>query len=229
MIDIHSHVLPGMDDGSKSVEESLHMLEASGEQGIDAIAATPHFYPSENSPGQFLERRETAAKRLQRVWRPGLPQLKLGAEVYYFEGISRAPKIEDLAIEKTDILLVEMPFSPWTERMVREILMLHSRGQVRVLLAHIERYLRFAKPVMWEQLWEEGVLMQSNAEFFLDWRTRHRALQMLKGGQIHLLGSDCHGMEVRPPRLGKALEVIGDQGRQKLYENIRRLVPEMEE
>lgn len=226
MIDIHSHVLPGMDDGSKSIEESLHMLEASKGQGIGILAATPHFYPSQNSPEQFLERRDKAAERLQRVWRTELPQLKLGTEVYYFEGISRAPKIEALAIERTGLLLVEMPFSPWTERMVREVRELHSQGRVKVLLAHIERYRKFVKPGMWEQLREAGVLMQSNAEFFLDWRTRRRALRMLKDGQIDLLGSDCHGMDLRPPQLGKALEVIGDQGRRRLHENIRRLVPE---
>ena len=56
MLDIHSHILPKMDDGSSSVEESLNLLRTSAEQGITEIAATPHFYASQYSPQKFLER-----------------------------------------------------------------------------------------------------------------------------------------------------------------------------
>ena len=64
MTDIHSHILPGMDDGSRSTEESLAMLAASAAQGVRAIAATPHFYAMENSPEEFLARRAAAVARL---------------------------------------------------------------------------------------------------------------------------------------------------------------------
>ena len=60
------------------------------------------------------------------------------------------------------------------------------------------------------------MLMQSNASFFLRWNTKHKALRMLESGQIHLLGSDCHNMADRPPRLGEALEIIGENGRREL-------------
>ena len=56
MIDFHSHILPGMDDGSSSPEESLAMLEVSAEQGVDEIFATSHFYPDEEDPASFLAR-----------------------------------------------------------------------------------------------------------------------------------------------------------------------------
>ena len=57
MIDLHSHILPQMDDGSRSVDESLQMLAALAAQGVTDVAATPHFYASENSPERFLARR----------------------------------------------------------------------------------------------------------------------------------------------------------------------------
>jgi len=145
MVDVHSHVLPHMDDGSKNTAVSRLMLRESARQGIRWMAATPHFYPSQNSPEQFLERRKRAADRLRERWEPEFPRLLLGAEVYYFEGISRAAGIRRLCIEETELLLLEMPFAPWTGRMVEEIYSLSRQPGITVLLAHIERYLKFQK------------------------------------------------------------------------------------
>ena len=65
IIDFHTHVLPGMDDGSKSVEMSMEMLRREAAQGIRQVIATPHFYPWREHPEQFLERRDQAAANLQ--------------------------------------------------------------------------------------------------------------------------------------------------------------------
>lgn len=221
MIDFHSHVLPGIDDGSKSVGESLRMLAASAGQGITHMAATPHFYPSETSLEQFLDRRERAAEGLRAVWRPEFPRLLPGAEVYYFEGISRAAELEALRIEGTPLLLLEMPFRTWSGRMVAEVMALHNRPGFTVLLAHIERYLRFQKAAIWDGLLEAGVLMQSNASFFLRWNSKRRALRMFDAGRIHLVGSDCHDMAERAPRVGEALEVMGEQRKRALERRCR--------
>lgn len=211
MIDFHSHVLPGIDDGSKSVEESLQMLETSAGQGITHMAATPHFYPSETTPEQFLKRRDRAAERLQAVWRPEFPRLLLGAEVNYFEGISRAAEMDALRMEGTSLLLLEMPFRIWSDRIVEEIRALHNRPGYTVMLAHIERYLRFQKRAVWDELLGDGILMQSNASFFLRWNTKRKAVRMLDAGRIHFLGSDCHNMAERAPHLREALLAIGTQ------------------
>lgn len=229
MIDFHSHVLPEMDDGSGSVEESLAMLRASAEQGIDRVAATSHFYPMENSPKQYLQRRAAAAERLRRAWQPGLPRLLLGAEVYFFEGMSAVRELDALRLEGTELLLLEMPFHPWTERMIKELLAVHGRRGMTVVLAHIERYFRFQPKEIWDDLLREGVLMQCNAEFFLSWKTRRRARRMLAEGRIHLLGSDCHNMTARPPRLGEALSAMKRPERRALEDSVRRLLPPAEE
>lgn len=230
MIDIHSHILPGMDDGSRSVEESVKMLEASARQGVRYIAATSHFYAMENSPEQFLRRRAAAAALLQTVWQPQFPRLALGAEVYYFDGISRTDKLDQLKLENTRLLLLEMPFSAWSGRMVTEILDIQSRRDTTVLLAHIERYMAFQKPAVWRELLDNGVRMQCNAEFFLHWKTKRKALRMLREGKIHFLGSDCHNVTTRPPRLGEAMEVIdkalGSAGRRILNREAMALLAE---
>ena len=65
MIDFHTHILPGMDDGSKDVRESVSMLRLEGKRGIDTVCLTPHFYAEQNSPEQFLERRKRAWQKLK--------------------------------------------------------------------------------------------------------------------------------------------------------------------
>lgn len=200
------------------------MLAASVRQGIAHVAATPHFYPSEISPERFLDRRNQAAERLQTAWQPELPRLLLGAEVYYFEGISRAAEVEALRIEGTSLLLLEMPFHTWSDRMLEEVRVLHNRPGCTVMLAHIERYLRFQKRAVWDKLLEAGILMQSNASFFLRWNTKRKAIHMFDDGQIHFMGSDCHNMTERPPRMKEALSAIGEQRVRILEQRCRELL-----
>ena len=105
MIDFHSHILPEIDDGSGSAAESLQMLEVSARQGVKLIAATPHFYAAESSPEQFLRRRAKSAGMLQKLLGSALPQVLLGAEVCYFDGISRTEALEGLKLELSALQL----------------------------------------------------------------------------------------------------------------------------
>lgn len=199
MTDFHTHILPEMDDGSKSVQQSVSMLRLEAKQGIDTVCLTPHFYAEQNSPARFLERRERAWRKLKPFLWPELPQLRLGAEVQYFESICEVEDVHKLRIEGTPYLLVEMPFCRWTDRMVEDILELNDHPGTQVVLAHVERYLSMQPNGTVEGLASRGILIQSNLSWFDSWRTRHRAMSMLKNGQIHFLGSDCHNMESRRP------------------------------
>lgn len=219
MIDFHSHVLPGIDDGSSSVDESLELLARSAEQGIEIVCATSHFYPDREDPESFLRHRERAWNLLSEKIKEDSPKVVLGAEVYYFVGISRNDMIEDLRIGDTGILLLEMPFREWSDAMVREIAALNDRRGVRVMLAHIERYLKDQNRDVWEFLLDNGVIMQSNADFFLDWRTKHKSHRMLKEGRVHVISSDAHNLKDRRPRIGEALEALSERDAELLREN----------
>lgn len=214
MTDFHTHILPGMDDGSRSVADSLEMLRREAGQGIRTVAVTPHFYPWENSPAEFLRRRTLAWQRLEPLLEEGMPRILLGAEVQYFEGICTVEEIRDLRIRETELLLVEMPFCRWSERMIADLLELNNRPGIRVVLAHVERYFSRNPGELWDVLAEAGLRMQCNVSFLANWRTRRKALEMLKQGQIRFLGSDCHNLTSRPPdwnrlsdRTRKALEL----------------------
>ncbi len=199
MIDFHTHILPGMDDGSDGLKTSLSMLRTEARQGITTVLMTPHFYASENSPQTFLKRRQKAWEQLKPYIWPELPQVHLGAEVQYFEGICSVEDIRDLRIEGTNLLLLEMPFCHWPDRVVEDVLELSEWDDTRIVLAHIERYMAMQPKGIWKQLRERGILMQCNVSFFDGWRTRHKAMSMLSSGEIQFLGSDCHNMKTRRP------------------------------
>ena len=80
VVDFHSHILPRIDDGSQSVEESLSMLRLAAEQGIREIVLTPHFYPRYETPEQFLQKRELAEAQLREAMaeHTDLPELLVG-------------------------------------------------------------------------------------------------------------------------------------------------------
>ncbi len=202
ILDFHTHILPGMDDGSRSIEESLSILREECRQGVKTAVLTPHFYAFQNSPGQFLKRREEAWNRLK-PHLEDMPSLLLGAEVHYFEGICRTEDLGTLCVEGTDLLLLEMPMCRWTTRMVDDVIELNERGDLKIVLAHVERYLAMQPFKTFERLLSFGILFQSNVSFFADWKTRHKAMSMLKRDQIHLLGSDCHSMGSRRPNWEK--------------------------
>lgn len=211
IIDFHSHILPKMDDGSASVEESIAMLQMEAAQGIRQVIATPHFYPRHDSPERFLARRKAAEAALREAMagHDALPQVICGAEVYFFPGISDCEALPELTIGGKKCILVEMPQVPWTQSMFSELEAIQAQWSLTPIIAHVDRYLGMLRSrQLPEQLEELPVLVQANASFFLHPGSRGRALRMLKRDQIQLLGSDCHNLTSRPPNLDRALQVI---------------------
>ena len=211
LIDFHSHILPGIDDGSKSLEMSIQMLRMEAQQGVERVIATPHFYPQYDTPERFLRRRGDAEVTLREEMQKhtGLPALSVGAEVYYFPGISDSEVISELTIDQKRCILIEMPTSSWTEAMYRELEGIYVKRGLIPIVAHIDRYIgRFHNRGILKRLEHMPVLIQANAEFFLEKYTSSMALRMLKKDGIHLLGSDCHDLSSRKPNLQGALELI---------------------
>lgn len=222
MIDIHTHILPGMDDGSVSLEESLAMAKESARQGVRLLAATPHFYATQEDPNSFLRRREKSLALLESAWQDSFPTLLVGAEVRYFDGISRVEKIAHLTLDHTRILLLEMPFTSWSRRMVEEVVELQRSRGLQVLLAHVERYMKDQDGQVWETFRQNGVWMQCNANFFLRWQTKRKAQALFKKGEIQMLGSDTHNMTSRPPNLALAREVLVKSLGQTVWRSFER-------
>lgn len=207
MIDIHSHILPGVDDGSKDLQMSCGMLCAMQQQGVQTVAATPHFYALQDNPQTFLQRRGQAFAQLPQ--NGDMPRVILGAEVAYFDGMAGTDQLVQMQLGDSKLLLVEMPFGAWTPRMIREICQMEMQQGLRPVLAHIDRYRgrdQWSKYA--QELLEQGVLFQCNAQAFIDISSRRWALSQLKHGYIHFLGSDSHNLTGRAPNMAQAAQII---------------------
>ncbi len=208
MIDFHCHCLPNIDDGSQSIEESLKILEALSTQGVGLVVATPHFIANDESVETFLKRRQRSYETLLKNVYDSLPDIRLGAEVEFYEGISNLKDLNKLCIEGTNILLLEMPNAKWTQCVIKELYRLVSFGNIRIMLAHVERCLFMQDWEVTDYLLKNDVIMQSNASYFIRTLTKRKACRYLRENIIHVLGSDSHNMTSRPPLIKDALDTI---------------------
>jgi protein-tyrosine phosphatase len=224
MIDWHSHILPAMDDGSKSVSESLAMLRFHKEQGITCVIATPHFNANQDTVGSFLSRRTRSYEKLCEGMAEknalDFPHVVCGAEVQYYLGISRLSDIDRLSLGSSKLLLLEMPMAKWSGYEVREVIELSRTSGLTLVLAHIDRYMPLQKPGIFDEFCENGILMQVNASFFDGLWTRKKAFRWLEEGRLHFLGSDCHNLTSRPPKIEAAYAYIRRKFGRDLVENM---------
>ena len=188
-VDFHSHILPGADHGSKSVEISKKQLELAVQAGVKYIVATSHFYPNKDSVDEFIERREKSYQQLVDACSGTLsPRVILGAEILLCRDIDRLPGIEKLTVNGTKILFVELPKTEEYDTLVDIVRELIASGY-EILLAHAERY-----PYdIVKRLVEVGVRLQVNASVFDGLFLCKKVRKYLKNGWVNAIGSDIHG------------------------------------
>lgn len=188
-LDYHAHVLPGCDHGSDSVETSRKQLAMAAAARVRTVCATPHFYPHKESIPSFLQRREASARLLrENLTAADAPQLQLGAEVLICDGMERLDGLPRLCRSETNELLLEMPFYQWPEAIWDTLYALCERRDIKIVLAHAERY----PPEAIEQLIRDNVALQLNSECLTRPLHRKRYLTWIKNGSVKYLGSDIH-------------------------------------
>lgn len=228
-VDFHTHVLHGIDDGSRSISESLKLLKAEYRMGVRKVVATPHFYADIDSADVFLKRRAQSLKELREVTADmqDVPEIITGAEILYFNGIDKWDILPELVIENTKYILIEMPCTPFPRKSVETLSNFKKKTGFTPIIAHLDRYISaFRTYNLPEVLSELDVLVQMNASAFLKFPNSSQALKLLKNGKIQLLGSDCHNTSTRVPNLLEAEKVIvnklGNQYISRLieYENL---------
>ena len=196
IVDIHCHILPKVDDGSGSVEETMHMLETAYEEGVRTIVATPHYHPGRGyaNQGVVLER----LKEIQELVEMHYTGLRIyrGNEVVYHDSI-----VEDLdqnicyTMNETDYVLVE--FHPsHTFDYIRKGAAKVLQGGYIPIIAHVERYMALLKkPDYVKQLVEMGCLIQINAGSVMGnmgLKTKGFCKKLLKKGWVHFIATDAH-------------------------------------
>ena len=210
MYDMHSHILPNMDDGSSSVEMSLEMLRTLREQGVEKVLLTPHFYAYRTDIDSFLERRKNSVDTLLAALKetPIDISLYVGAEVLYFDDIWCAENVDKLTIEGTEYIMIEFPFAPLNDFMMDRISKLISKGYTPII-AHVDRCLKYNKGLdYFYKLAEMGALLQMNVSSVMNFVLRFKIMPLIKKGLITVLGTDAHNMQDRKPDYDDALVYI---------------------
>ena len=225
MIDFHTHILPALDDGSKDIDMTAEMLRMETSMGVDMVIATPHFYAHRTGISRFLEKRERIFREAEKLIReePGLPEIKTGAEVYYFQGMGKAGDIRELVIGSTDMILLELPFRPWDSDVLRDIDNIKDRQGLRVILAHVERYRDLQKDrSLYEEVLDHADVIQMNAGSFIEaGLLRRKALmKFAASGRRLIIGSDCHNTTSRKPNLRMGLDILGKKQGEEFADGI---------
>ena len=207
MIDFHSHILPGLDHGSSSVETSLEQLRLASTHGVDKVVATSHFYPHRENVDRFVARRKHSVDKLTKCLTPDLPEIKIGAEVLICDNIEDIPMLDELCISGTRILLLELPFTDFSRGYLDSVSTLIAKGYT-VVLAHADRY----NPANIEQLLDVGAMIQLNADSLDRVFVKRHIRDWIKRGKVCARGSDIHGPDQRAyKRFTAAYKRLGDQ------------------
>ena len=222
LIDMHSHFLPGIDDGCKTPEESREVLRLSRQQHVRLIVGTPHYY-SDKPVEQFLAERQTALEKVLDVLTPDVrwPRIRLGAEVYYRPSLIHEDRLPELCYEGTRYLLLEMPFSKWSPNILRDVERISAVYGVTPVIAHIERYMKQQDRSVINELMNMDVLIQINAAYVLNCYPSFRVRHMIRDGMVNILGSDCHNMDNRGPNMGPMMDKMLEWGMGEELRDIR--------
>lgn len=233
MVDFHSHILPGIDDGAKTVEDSVKMLMLAKAQGVDTIIATPHYYATKATIDEFLLAREESYKTLMKYVTENnldIPKIILGAEVAFSVKCTKLD-ISRLCIENTNALLIELPYTFLNGWIYKEIYNISMRHSVDIIIAHAERYVGKRNDLsMIEPFLELDMYIQINASSVVEFRTRRAVKKFFDLGRVDLIGSDAHNMGKRISKMDKAWQYIakkyGEQKIRKIEENSKKILGE---
>lgn len=223
IIDIHSHILPGIDDGARDEKESLEMFRIAADEGICQIIATPHFHYRRGhaSPEEI---RQAVLNIQELLNQEGIPmKLHTGNELYYTHELLETVKAgEALTMADSDYVLLEFSQETERRRIQNAVYEFLNEGYYPII-AHIERYQAFLKHQDFaEEISEMGAYFQINAGSLLGnagWTAKRFVKAMLKNGLIQFVATDAHDTDKRCPAFGKAADwIVKKYGESELQE-----------
>lgn len=209
LADLHTHILPGLDDGARTAADSLALLHAEVADGVGMVALTPHFHPRMGL-ATFLAQRA----RAQSVLAEALGGQEVNIDMRPGAEVRMDPALLDtdlarLCIEGTKVILLELPLSRFPD-WARDVLDKALALGLTPLLVHVDRYpYLLKKPNLLVPLAQAGVRAHVNAGSLLaGGRLQRDLLAMVSHGLVHAVASDTHTVDRRPPCLAAGLAVV---------------------
>lgn len=215
MIDLHSHILPGVDDGAATLEESLEIARAAVADGIELLAATPHVRDDYPTSADTMERLVAELRAALAV--AGVPlELRPGGEI----ALDRLDELSEDELRRFGLggnpgyLLVEFPYAGWPLGLEERVFRLAAAGIVSVI-GHPERNADVqAAPDRLEPLVRSGALVQVTAASVdgrLGRSSQRAGLELIRRGLAHLIASDAHAPSLRGIGMSAAAAAVGDE------------------
>lgn len=229
-LDIHSHILPDIDDGASNKEEALELLEMMYAQGITDVIATPHFYPQENNFDIFIEKVSKSFNIIKKhAHLKNVPNIYCGCELYYYNGLSKTDLLSNFTLGSSDYILIEPNFFEFGNNFRRELLHIKNVSGFVPIIAHIERYHKekeFKKFIAFIK--KHKIPTQVNASSFLNEEYNHTLKKLIKKNVITFIATDTHSLKNRPPLFADAVKIIkekyGEIYLQRLLKNSEQLL-----
>ena len=216
LYDMHSHILPEFDDGAKSVEEALTLINVLKKQGVNNICLTPHFYTHEMSLEDFLESRNKAFEK----FKPYIPEdvnIVLGTEVYVTRYLFGNNDLSKLTYGNSRYILTEFGYnSRFSETTMNRFYSLINDYDLIPIIPHVERYQTLMdNPSVIRELKDMGVVVQTNISNYSKKASifkRRKMLKMISEGLIDIIGSDAHSLNHNTPEIyGEAINCIASK------------------
>ncbi len=222
MIDFHSHLLPGIDDGAKNIEESIDMLKACYREGVRVLCLTPHCYHADDRHiREFITKRNHQYRLLKEAIKNidhPLPELRLGCELHLNKVHPKSQYLKELSIEGTNYIMLEMTMGKWDTELYDAIYSISLKG-LTPLMAHIDRYY-FAHADDFYNLYSLDLAYQVNCDAFLMPKIKRKMPYFFESGAIHVLGSDMHNLTTRTTHMKQCRETIKKKYGEEYYKYI---------
>ena len=206
MIDFHSHILPGIDDGAKDLEDSKKIIKEARNAGVEKIISTSHYALD------CFESPEYKRKELIEELEEGDPEIVLGSEIFLtYNVLELLQEFKASTINGTKYILFELPLRGYFNNL-KDLLNKVKGSEYKLVLAHPERYgMIHSNFDLLYELKDLGVLMQCNYGSILGlygMKTKSVMKKMLKEDLVDFLGTDVHKPDTIYPKLPKALKKI---------------------
>lgn len=210
IIDMHTHIVPGVDDGATSLHEAISLLKMLKTQGVGTVIATPHFYADSLNLEEYIKKVSDSFAVLNKaVKNQGFPQMFLGYEVLYFNNISSCDVLNKLSINNSRHILIELPYDNINDRVLDDIYNIQFNQGLIPIIAHIERYSKYKGFSNLIELVENSdIEAQINADSILSGPYKRVSLKLISSGVCKYIASDAHSVAKRPPRIAGAYERI---------------------
>ncbi len=224
-IDMHSHILCGVDHGASNIDVSKGLLQAAVDIGCVGVALTPHYYHHRRSLSSFLEKREAGLSEFRNMANESFPGVKIvaGAEVAFESGLLEnfdKDAFRSLCYENTNVILLEMPIGQWRSGLVESVYDVIAMG-FKPVIAHIDRY----TDKQADEILEISPIVQVNADAFSDFFKKRKMIKLYEKGEIHLVGSDAHDLDQRNyVNFSKACNKLSSEMINYFYENSKKLL-----